>query len=312
MKHIFVVNPNAGRQDASHSIAQMVASYAASHPDFDHLIYHTQSPGDATLWVRQYCTDHSDQAKRFYACGGDGTLNEVLTGMMHQPNCQLSCLASGSGNDFIKYYGSHDDFNDLPRLIEGTAYDIDVMEVTTSNSQVRYSINVCNFGFDAQVVRHMERVRRFPIIGGSNAYTTGIVLGLFGGMRNRITMTADSKPFYDGGMLLCALSNGRCYGGNYCCAPQSLNDDGIIEIGLFRRMSVITLARLIGSYTKGTHLQHPAAQRYIRQGKASAITLHCDKPFWLSVDGELIQGTHFTVNNLHRAVTFVAPATKSR
>lgn len=307
MKHIFVINPHAGRHDSSTTIAQMVESFAASHPDLQYIIYHTQSPGDATQWVRQYCLQHVEEEKRFYACGGDGTLNEVLTGLMSQPHAQLSCLATGSGNDFIKYYGTHDDFNDLERLIEGEAHAVDVMEVTTPNSGIRYSINVCNFGFDAEVVRHMERVRRYPIIGGSNAYTTGIVLGLFGGMRNRITMFADGKPFYDGDMLLCSMSNGRYYGGNYCCAPQSQNDDGKVELCLFRRMSVLTLARLIGSYTKGTHLQHPAALRYICSAQATHIDLQCPTPFWISVDGELIQGDHFQVRNHKQAVVFVSP-----
>lgn len=307
MKHVFVVNPHAGSHDSTTSITQMVEAYAAAHPQFQYLIYHTQCPGDATQWVRQYCSDNSQEMKRFYACGGDGTLNEVLTGLMNQPNSQLSCMASGSGNDFIKYYGSHDDFNDLARLVDGTEYPVDVMEVDTPNSGIRYSINVCNFGFDAEVVRHMERVRRYPVVGGSNAYTTGIVLGLFGGMRTPINMKADGKPFYEGNMLLCALGNGRNYGGNYCCAPHAQNDDGLIEIGLFRPMSVFTLARLIGSYTDGSHLQRPEALRYIRQGQAREIDLSSSKPFWLSVDGELIQGTQFHIRNQQQAITFVAP-----
>lgn len=309
MNHIFVVNPHAGRRDSTAQITRRVEQYAAEHPQFQYLIYHTQSPGDATTWVRQYCESHPEQQLRFYACGGDGTLNEVLSGIIGHTNAQLSCLASGSGNDFIKYYGTHDDFNNLPRLIEGVTHPVDVMRVTSPHSDLqRYSINVCNFGFDAQVVRTMERVRRFPIIGGKQAYTTGIVASLFTGMRNHIALQVDGKPFFDGVMLLCALSNGRYYGGNYNCAPHSFNDDGLIEIGLFRRMSVITLARLIGSYTRGTHLQHPAAQRYILQGQGVHLSLSSNSPFWISVDGELIQGSRFEIQNLHHAITFVSPA----
>lgn len=307
MKHVFVVNPHAGYHGCTTTITKMVEAYTDTHSDFQYHIYHTQCPGDATRWVRQYCTEHSQEAKRFYACGGDGTINEVLTGLMHQPNCQLSCMAFGSGNDFIKYYGTHADFNDLERLVEGTPHLVDVMQVTDSHSAIHYSINVCNFGFDAEVVRHMERVRRYPIIGGSNAYTTGIVLGLFGGMRTPINMQVDGNPFYEGDILLCAMSNGRNYGGNYCCAPHAQNDDGLIDIGLFRPMSVFTLARLIGSYTDGSHLQHPAAKKYIRQSQCKRIDLQSRKPFWMAVDGELIEDTRFEIENIHHAITFVSP-----
>lgn len=310
MEHIFIVNPSAGKHNAAADVTQKVESYAAQHTDFSYQIYVTKRPGDATQWVSNYCSQHSGEPVRFYACGGDGTLNEVVTGAMFRPNVEITVHANGSGNDYIKYYGTQHDFNSISNLIEGTPHPVDVMQVTCPQATPRYSINVCNFGFDAQVVRHMETIRRRPIIGGRNAYTTGILMALFSGMRSTISMQTDGKSFFEGSMLLCAMSNGRNYGGNYRCAPHSLNDDGLIEIGLFRPMSVFRLATLIGYYCKGTHLSHPAALRYIIQGQGKEIEIQSPKPIWLSCDGELIHNTHFSIKNLHHALTFVSPKTE--
>ena len=228
MKHIFIVNPCAGKEDSTTAVTQKVEAYALDHPDFDYQIYVTRAPGDATTWTRRWCNDHPGHEARFYACGGDGTLNEVVTGIIGIPNVQVTVHANGSGNDYIKYYASHDDFNDLNRLVEGFPHPVDVMKVND-----RYSINVCNFGFDAMVCKIGNDVRRKPIIGGKHSYTTGIIRSIFTSRSNYVRMTVDGQPFYDGHMLLCTLGNGRYNGGNYMCAPLSLNDDGLIEINLF-------------------------------------------------------------------------------
>ena len=303
MKHIFVVNPCAGKQDSTTIVTQKVEAYASNHPDFDYQVYVTQSPGDATIWTRQWCADHPDQAVRFYACGGDGTLNEVVTGIIGFPNVQVTVHANGSGNDYIKYYATHDDFNDLDRLVEGTPHPVDVMKVND-----RYSINVCNFGFDAMVCKIGNDVRRKPIIGGKHSYTTGIIRSIFTSRSNYVRMSVDGEPFYDGYMLLCTLGNGRYNGGNYMCAPLSKNDDGLIEINLFKRMSLFKFASLINEYSQGTHIHRPDVQKLMQYRQGTLVEMASPDPFWLVIDGEMLHSNHYRVQNIKHAVTFVSPA----
>ena len=227
MKHIFVVNPCAGKQDSTTIVTQKVEAYASNHPDFDYQVYVTQSPGDATIWTRQWCADHPDQAVRFYACGGDGTLNEVVTGIIGFPNVQVTVHANGSGNDYIKYYATHDDFNDLDRLVEGIPHPVDVMKVND-----RYSINVCNFGFDAMVCKIGNDVRRKPIIGGKHSYTTGIIRSIFTSRSNYVRMTVDGESFFDGYMLLCTLGNGALGARPIIRLIQTNIEDKITELML--------------------------------------------------------------------------------
>ncbi len=303
MKHIFVVNPCAGKQDSTTIVTQKVEAYASNHPDFDYQIYVTQSPGDATRWTRQWCADHPDHPVRFYACGGDGTLNEVVSGIIGFPNVQVTVHANGSGNDYIKYYATHNDFNDLDRLVEGVPHPVDVMKVND-----RYSINVCNFGFDAMVCKIGNDVRRKPIIGGKHSYTTGIIRSIFTSRSNYVRMTVDGEPFYDGYMLLCTLGNGRYNGGNYMCAPLSKNDDGLIEINLFKRMSLFKFASLINEYSQGTHINRPDVQKLMHYRQGTLVEMASPDPFWLVIDGEMLHSNHYRVQNIKHAVTFVSPA----
>ena len=303
MKHIFVVNPCAGKQDSTTLVTQKVEAYASAHPDFDYQIYVTRASGDATVWTRQWCADHPGKAVRFYACGGDGTLNEVVTGIIGFPDVQVTVHANGSGNDYIKYYATHDDFNDLDRLVEGVPHPVDVMKVND-----RYSINVCNFGFDAMVCKIGNDVRRKPIIGGKHSYTTGIIRSIFTSRSNYVRMTVDGEPFYDGYMLLCTLGNGRYNGGNYMCAPLSKNDDGLIEINLFKRMSLFKFASLINEYSQGTHINRPDVQKLMQYRQGTVVEMASPDPFWLVIDGEMLHTNRYRVQNLKHAVTFVSPA----
>lgn len=300
MKHIFVINPCAGKSDIT---PEITAKINALKSNIDYQIYVTQCPGDATLFVRQWCLDHRDQPARFYACGGDGTLNEVVSGLIGFDQVQVTTYASGSGNDYIKYYGTHDDFNDLQRLIEGTPHQVDVMRVND-----RYSINVTNVGFDARVCKTMNTVRRKPIIGGKHAYTTGVIKNLFTSMSSYCRLVVDGKEFHDAKMLLFTLSNGRYIGGSYQCARnESTNDDGLVEVNLFYPMTVFKLARLIGRYAKGTHFNLPNIDKLMKWTQGTDIEVSSHKPIYVCIDGELLQGTQFVIHNLHQAVTFVSP-----
>lgn len=299
MRHIFVVNPSAGRYNAVHEIREKLDLLKN---EIDHELYITCGPGDATEYVRRWCAEHPEDPVRFYACGGDGTINEVVSGLIGYPNAEVSCYPCGSGNDYIKYYGCKEDYLDIRRIVNGVPHTVDVMKVNN-----RYSINVCNFGFEAEVCRTMANVRRKPVIGGKRAYTTGIVRSLFTGRNNYCHVKVDGKELHDGKMLLCTLSNGRYVGGNYNCAPLSLNDDGLVEVCLFKPMALLKLVSLIKVYQKGQHLNNPKVAHLMKYCQGKVIEMESPTPFYVVIDGEIMFDTCFKVENLHKAITFVAP-----
>jgi len=309
MKHIFIVNPCAGKEDHSEAIRRQLESIGDG---VEWEMYVTCAAGDATRYVQERCAEPHDDTLRFYACGGDGTLNEVLTGLLNAQqtlnsqfsilNSQLAAYPCGSGNDYIKYYGTAADFLDLPRLMNGTVREVDVMRVGD-----RYSLNVCNFGFDALVCKTMDQVRRWPLLGGTNAYTTGILRHIVTGRSTPVTMRVDGETFYDGRILLCTLANGRYVGGQYKCAPASDNADGMLEINLFRPMSIARFASLIGSYADGTYPSRKGMSRWHRYRRGTEVEIESPRPLYLCVDGEVLCDTRFHIRNLPRAVRFVVP-----
>lgn len=310
MKHVFVINPSAGKSDATESIQRQVVELGR---DLDCEIYITRAPGDATSYVRHRCQESPSENFRFYACGGDGTINEVVTGIVDQPNAEMTCYPSGSGNDYVKYFGTQADFLDLKGLVNGTVKAVDVMRVIvekadeTKSDNIRYSLNICNFGFDAIVCKTMEQVRRKWLVGGRNAYTTGIVKTLFTGRRTQCSVTVDGSVVHDGEMLLCTLGNGRYIGGAYQCSPLSQNDDGLVEVCLFKPLSLFNFIKLIKSYRDGTFIHRPDIQDKMTYLQGRVIDIEAPRPIDLCVDGEILFGSRFHIEQLRRAIRFVVP-----
>lgn len=296
MKHVFILNPKAG------SGAHLDETRAAIRSlDGDVTLYETKAPKDATRYIRTWCESHTEDV-RFYACGGDGTIKEVAEGILGFPQASMSCFPIGSGNDFVKYYGGSARFADLAAL---TAADTLPVDMITLGDE--YSVNVCNFGFDAAVADTMNRVRRLPLIGGKNAYTTGILRALVTARRNRCDIYADGEKLTGKAFLLCTVANGAYVGGAYRCAPRAKNDDGKMEVCVMKPMTLVSFLRLMGPYRWGEHLDDPRFAKYMTYRRASRVEVVGEKPFPVSLDGEIIRTAHFTCEVLPGALRFAVP-----
>ncbi len=298
MKHIFIVNPAAGRMDATDFVRESVENCGL---DIDYEIYRTVCPGDATKYIKSVLED-TDTEYRFYSCGGDGTLNEVISGVVGHDNVSVTVFPCGSGNDYIKYYGTQSDFSDLKELIAAPSHKIDVMKVEDS-----YAVNAVHFGFDTFVLETMVKVRRKPLIGGRNAYTTGVVTALIKGMKSKCKMTVDGEEIGSDELLLCTVCNGKYVGGSYKCAPKSLNNDGYMEVCHVKPVSRLKFLTLMNAYKNGTHLDDKRFEKYIVYKRCREIELDCPEGFNLSLDGELKSVGKCKVEIIDKAVNFAVP-----
>lgn len=302
MKHIFIYNPAAGKNNKT-AIATLKEQMSAYDVTLDYEFYETTGPGDATAYVRERCEKQPDEAFRFYACGGDGTANEVLHGVVGHDNASMTCYPCGSGNDFVKYYGGAERFLDLDALLHATETPIDIMRIDD-----RYSLNVTNFGFDTAVVRTMEKVRHKKILGGKNAYTTGIATALMTAMKNDCTVWVDGEQLNDGKMLLCTVANGSYVGGSFHCAPHSDNTDGLLEVCLVRPISRFTFLKLVNVYKEGTHLDDPRFANIIAYRRGRSVRVSAPEGFAFTLDGELMEKNEFTIEICPAAIRFAIPA----
>ena len=142
MKHIFLINPAAGKKGNSEGIIRPQIEDYCGKNGLDYEIYVTKCQGDA----QNYCAERakSGETLRFYACGGDGTLYEVVNGVFGNPNCEVAVIPMGSGNDFIRLFGTKEQFCNVEAQVTGIPVELDVVKCGD-----KIAINQCSMGMDA-------------------------------------------------------------------------------------------------------------------------------------------------------------------
>ena len=298
MKHIFILNPAAGKENAKKALEEQLKNV---YSNVDYEIYETRGRGDAIAYIKQYCESNRAPV-RFYACGGDGTLNEVVNGAVGYPHASVGCIPCGSGNDFVKYYGGKENFMDIPSLMDADEVVIDAMRVAD-----HYSVNVTNFGFDTKVCVAMEKYRHKRFIGGKNAYTAALVTNFFSGMRTKVKVDVDNETVHDGDILLCTVANAQYIGGAYRCAPFSSNTDGYLDVCLVKPIGRIGLLKLIKVYERGEHLNDPRFKDLIVYHRAKSLHIEGEADFCITVDGETFASPTVDIEILPRSIRMALP-----
>ncbi len=304
MKHLVVLNGNAQSGKASELKETIQKEFEGTPCDF-HL---TTAPKEATKFVKEYLEKNANETVRVYACGGDGTLNEVVNGAVGHKNAEVALYACGTGNDFSKYYGGAEKFLDMSKLISGKAQPIDLSKLTGGNlEEPMYSINVINFGFDAVVgaVGNKNKAK-----GKKNPYNKAMVTAIFKARFNKIKVCADGEQLNKKKMLLGTLAQGHYVGGQFKCAPHSVNNDGLIDVCVMHTRSLFGFLGVLKPYTNGEHLDTPKYAKTLEYRQSKKITiesLYKDKDIDVCVDGEMVAGRSFEVEVVPGAINFVIP-----
>lgn len=297
MKHIFIINPSAGGISTLGTVQKALVGRDNCE------IYQTRGPGDATQYIRARCEANPEEEACYVACGGDGTINEVASGVVGHPHASMTVYACGSGNDFVKVFGGKEKFLNIDALLAAQDRPIDLLKVND-----RWCANVFNFGFDTCVAKTMIQVKSKPILGGKNAYTTGVVKALLTAMRNQCNVKVDGEYIHQGEMLLCTVANGQYVGGAFQCAPRGVIDDGLIEVCLVKPITRLQFVKLLGPYTNGQHLDDPKFKSVIVYRRGTVVEVEAPEGFAASLDGEIVEGTYFKLEMCPGALRFAVPA----
>ena len=150
MEHIFIVNPISGKADASLFLVPQLIE-AAKRADVPYKILLTERPRHAVELAQQAA---ANGAVRCYACGGDGTLNEVFEGVWRagNPQAEVASVPCGSGNDFIRNFGVAAEFLDISDSIAGRSVPIDLMRTHRGVAAAIGSV-----GVDAEVAYRIPK-----------------------------------------------------------------------------------------------------------------------------------------------------------
>ena len=295
-KHLFIINPKAGKYNHADEIIPLVNSCMVGRGEFYKTVL-TEYPMHASELVRESASD--GESLRVYVCGGDGTLNEAVQGAAGLNNVAVTHFPCGTGNDFIKLFGQDmNRFFKLNELIDGDIKQVDLIECGG-----RYCINIASVGFDARVCADVPRFKRIPLIGGKGAYNIAILYNLFRGLHYPYKVSVDGVS-YDGRYTMLVACNGRFYGGGFNPVPEALPDDGLIDFLLVKPVTPFTVARVVKKYQSG---QHQLLPNYITWMRGHSLAVKCDRENAVNIDGEIILARTMNFAVSDKKLNFIAP-----
>lgn len=273
MRHIFIINPAAGKHDPTASLTAQIQSAMAG---LDYEIHRSKQPGDCLTLARHAAS--SGAPVRIYACGGDGTLNEVVRGILGYPNAAVTVVPTGSGNDFVRCFSAPEAFRDISRFRACEEAKLDLVQ-----SGNDLAVNVCSIGFDARVGTEISRYKRLPFVTGSGAYVLSILVNVIRGIHAPYTVSIDGNV-YSGRFTMICVCNGRYYGGGFNPVPTAEPDDGLLDVLLVAPVSRFRIATVIGHYKHGEYRSFP---HLIRHFQCRSVQISCQKLTSVNLDGEL-------------------------
>lgn len=300
MRHVFIVNPAAGKGQPACRWAQTAEAYCRAHAE-KYCIFETAAPLDAQKYVQGWAYD--GEPVRFYACGGDGTLAEVATGARHIPAAEVACVPCGSANDYVRTFGSERDFRNIEALICGETISVDAIDC---NGQL--SLDICAMGMDANVAYKMTRYKNWPLISGTMAYQLAIadcfVHRIGCDLRVSMELEDGSERVEEGRFFFSLAACGQYYGGGYRGAPAADPTDGLLDFVLIEAMSRLRIPAFLKKYKRGQHMALPVC----RSARGRRMRIQASRSTVVTVDGECFHAEDVTFSLIPQAVRFVLPA----
>lgn len=307
MQHIFIINPKAGKSDATKHISKIVHQlFMDKEIEGTYRIERTLSSQDTSGIARKYA--QSKEQVTLYACGGDGTLNDVLNGCMGYDNVILAHLPIGTGNDFIKYFGqdAKNDFMNLKELMNAHPVEVDVMKVNE-----RYSINIVNIGLDAMVAFNAGKFKRIPMITGKGAYQLSLAYSFFASTKHDMRILVDGKEEKESCFSFVVCANAKYYGGSYCAAPFASIQDGYMDVILIPKISRLKILQLMNIYQKGEHLDgtHDDVVHY---RKAKKVEIYSKNRLEVCLEGENAEMLNPVIEIADKKIKLLVPEKYTR
>jgi YegS/Rv2252/BmrU family lipid kinase len=274
---LVLVNPVAGGGRASRLVPILEARIAAWQGA---RVVVTRHAGEAEQLAAAAATDGHD---RVVAVGGDGTVQEVVNGLLSPAGAdapELGILPVGTGNDLARSLG-------LPREVEeamtvalgeGTTR-IDVARARNGHGEERRFASAGGIGFDAQVAAAMSARRGWQATRAGYLLTTLAELRRF---ENRHVQITIDEAAIEADVLFVAIANGEYYGGGMRIAPGAEPSDGRLDVCVVGDITRLTALRQLPNLYRGTHVSHPAVTLHA----GSRIAVEGDAATRIHLDGE--------------------------
>jgi len=301
MKTVFIVNSKNTR--AVKVLPELERYYRQTNPGGVQFLS-TERKKHAIDLARQSAENGCDY---IIAVGGDGTLHEVINGLLQSslPATKypvIGLLPYGSANDFARTAHISNSMEDLLNLIQTqTTQRIDLGQILLEQTgEVRYFINIAGAGLGGEVVQKMEQ--NSAMLGPGLNYFWHIFKGFLHYVKKEVSCTSRGWQ-WKGRLLQMAIANGRCFGNALCVAPDARLTDGIFQVTIFGDLSVWDYLKNLGNLKKGVRINHPE----VTYQNAEEVLLECNVPCPIEADGEYVGLAPATLKVLPKAIVFLMP-----
>ena len=293
--HLFIINPAAGSYNRTEEASEVIHKICRARK-LSYEIRVSTAPGECARIAREAA--QTGRELRIYACGGDGTLNEVMSGVVGYPNAAITVYSGGSGNDFVKLFDDPKAFFDLHRLMDAEEATFDLIKCNES-----YALNICSVGLDARIGTDVSNYKRIPLLSGFRAYAASTVVNVVKGISEHYVVEANGETIDQEYTMIC-VCNGRYYGGGFNPVPTADPSDGKLDVLLVEKVSRLQVPTVIGRYKQGRYAELPHLVRHLQ---TDSITIRCDRPTPVNVDGELLTATEVTMSVAPEKIRFFYP-----
>lgn len=277
MKHIFIVNPTSAQGKAQSMIPAI--EQCCKEAKLDYQVVVTKKPKEAISIARFF-------GKRYdhilYSVGGDGTLLEVVNGLV-EGNGHLSIVPAGSGNDFYR----------MMKQKEKPIHKIDVGKVNDT-----YFLNSASIGLDAEVANNITKMKQLSV-PSSLVYKASILYSYF--HYRPVPIIHDlENGLQKQDVTIFTVCNGKFYGGGFPIAPHAEIDDGMFDVYMADSLTKMQIPFLLYKLAKGKHEASCKVHKY----QTDQVLIQTKDPVVCNVDGEIIQGNTFQFQLLPSHLSF--------
>ncbi len=304
MKHIFIINPKAGQGITdvfSEEIKQVCQEEKVPYE-----IHYTQYPGHGEVLAKEI--GEKGEKSRLYACGGDGTLNEVANGILNYHHLELACIPQGTGNDFVRNFPG--DFHCIRSQIRGESRDIDLISYDTGEKK-RIFINMCNIGFDSNVVVTTLVLKKKPLIYGTMAYGLSIFIEWIKKRKIVLWISRNLGDKEKKSLLMLTVSNGKYCGGGLKGMPNASPWNHRLDVCEIKDISRWTFFKLFPKYVKGLHTKEEKLASILSYYQQQTLDIESEESdIFFAIDGEIEKAKKIQFKLLSKKIKFSLPQEK--
>lgn len=284
-KWVFIVNPVAGGGFTRNYVTEVKKRIAGSGIDAD--IIFTERPGHATELAQRYARNGYGQ---IIAVGGDGTVNEIVKGVVDEKDVVIGIIPAGTGNDFVPIIGFAERFSNQDWEI---FFQKNTIRMDIGKCNDNYFVNGLGLGFDAQVAAENYKNVLKGNKGGKHKYLWHIIKTILF-YDEQMMQTASDENNHMSKCFINTVSIGRRFAGGFFLTPKAIGNDGLLDVCMIHELNRLERFRLLPQVPKGTHLSSNKVNYY----QTRSLTLQFETEVPHHLDGEVFFASRYEISIL--------------